>query len=221
MDQYNCNELMQRGVFRNFTHDTQSNLAKIGRKISVKEKATLYNTGDKPLGIYGVISGCIKLTAEDVKGNYYLYGVKQPGWWFGEISALDGQPHGQVASAMTNTELFLIPREKLIKTLEQNPALYRHFVDVLCLRLRGAGQLMEDSAFLDLPLRLAKLLLQIHADRNNYHAKVSQEELAASLGVTRQSIYRILKNWQSNNYISVSYGDIEILDPSALQQITL
>ena len=221
MHQHNCNELMQRGVFRNFTLDTQSNLEKMGRTISVKEKGTIYNTGDTPLGIYGVISGCIKLTAEDIRGNYYLYGVKQPGWWFGEISALDGQPHGQIASAMTDTELLLIPRDKLLQTLEQKPILYKHFVDMLCLRLRGAGQSMEDSAFLDLPLRLAKLLLQIHSNRDNYHARISQEELAASLGVTRQSIYRILKSWQVDNYICVSYGDIEILDPAYLQELTL
>ncbi|OUR91312.1 hypothetical protein A9Q81_17825 [Gammaproteobacteria bacterium 42_54_T18] len=221
MHQYNSSELMQRGVFRNFTHDTQSNLAKMGRIISVRDKDTLYNTGDNPLGIYGIISGCIKLTAEDIKGNYYLYGVKQPGWWFGEISALDGQPHGQTASAMTDTKLLLIPRDRLIQTLEKKPILYKYFVDILCLRLRGAGQSMEDSAFLDLPLRLAKLLLQIHSDRNNYHAKISQEELAASLGVTRQSIYRVLKSWQEGNYISISYGDIKILEPTYLQELAL
>ncbi len=117
---------------------------------------------------------------------------------------------------MTDTQLLLIPREKLIQTLEHKPILYKHFVDMLCLRLRGAGQSMEYSALLDLPLRLAKLLLQIHSNRDNYHVRISQEELAASLGVTRQSIYRVLKSWQDGNHISVSYGDIEILEPAYL-----
>jgi CRP/FNR family transcriptional regulator len=68
-------------------------------------------------------------------------------------------------------------------------------------------------------VRLAKQLLRWHKVRSEYAIKLSQEELAASLGVTRQSISKVLKNWQRNKWIAISYGNVEIQNKAALQSL--
>jgi CRP-like cAMP-binding protein len=210
------------GLFREFPQDTKQQLADISTTVSCSDGQMLYQNGDQPDALYGVLSGGIKMVAEDANGKYFLYGIVQPGWWFGEISAIDGRPRAQTTMAIGDTQLMRIPRKELLNLLDTNPKLYKHFLDILCKRLRQAGQVLEEAAFLPLSKRLAKQLLRLHKSRRHHDAsitsaKISQEELAASLGVTRQSIYRVLKDWQLKNWIAVQYGNIEITEPESLQ----
>ena len=210
-------QLDDSGLFRDFPQDTKQQLADISTTLSCNDGQMLYQDGDQPDALYGVLSGGVKMVAEDANGKYFLYGIVQPGWWFGEISAIDGRPRAQTTIAIGDTQLIRIPRHELLNLLDSNPKLYKHFLTILCKRLRQAGQVLEESAFLPLSKRLAKQLLRLHKSRSHHDAKFSQEELAASLGVTRQSIYRVLKDWQVKNWIAVQYGNIEITEPGSLQ----
>lgn len=210
-------QLDHSGLFRKFPADAKQRLAKSARSRTLRDGDCVYRPGDKPTALHGVLAGGIKLTGEDPTGKYYLYGLIQPGWWFGEISALDGHPRAQSANAIGETEIIAIPRDRLLAELDAHPELYKHFVDILCNRLRLAGVVIEEVAFLSTPLRLARHLLRLHHSRQTFHVKQSQEEIASSLGVTRQSIYRVLKEWQQYQWINVNYGDIEILQADALR----
>lgn len=210
-------QLDASGLFAKFPSAIKADIVAQSQRRRFADGAVVYRCGDQPTALYGVLCGGIKLTGEDVSGKYYLYGVIQPGWWFGETAVLDGLPRAQKAIAVGDTELMLVPRNYLMSLLNTHPELYRHFVSVLCNRLRQAGAVLEESAFLSIPLRLAKHLLRVHNTRKNYRVKLSQEELAASLGVTRQSISRVLKQWQLQQWIQLSYGDIEVTQPESLQ----
>ncbi len=210
-------QLDNSGLFREFPADVKQQLADISSTQVCQDGQIVYQNGDKPDALYGVLSGGIKMVAEDANGKYFLYGVVQPGWWFGEISAIDGQPRGQTTMVIGDTQLIKIPRNELLIFLDKHPQLYRHFLTILCKRLRQAGQFLEDGAFLPLSKRLAKQLLRIRKTKDHHLTKLSQEELAASLGVTRQSIYRVLKDWQLKKWIQVKYGNINILEPESLQ----
>ncbi len=199
-------QLDQSGLFNEFPADVKQQLAGISNTQTCQNGQILYQNGDKPDAFYGVLSGGIKMVTEDANGKCFLHGLIQPGWWFGEISAMDGQPRGHTAIAIGDTQLLRIPRNELL-----------HFINILCKRLRQAGQMLEESAFLPLSKRLARQLLRIHKTGRHKQTKLSQEELATSLGVTRQSIYRVLKDWQLKNWIQVSYGNIDILEPESLQ----
>jgi len=210
-------QLDHSGLFGDFPEDIKQQLANISSTQACTEGQVLYQNGDMPDALYGVLSGGIKMVAEDANGKYFLYGIVQPGWWFGEISAIDGQPRAQTTMAIGHTQLLRIPRKELLILLDNNPQLYRHFLTILCKRLRQAGQVLEEGAFLPLSKRLAKQLLRIHKTNHQHQTKLSQEELAASMGVTRQSIYRVLKDWQLKKWILVKYGNIEIIEPESLR----
>ncbi len=210
-------QLDNSGLFREFPEDVKQQLADISSTQTCRGGQILYQDGDMPDALYGVLSGGIKMVAEDANGKYFLQGLIQPGWWFGEISAIDGQPRGHTTLAIGDTQLLKIPRKELLLFLDKNPQLYRHFLNILCKRLRQAGQVLEEGAFLPMPKRLAKQLLRINKIKEQHLTKLSQEELASSLGVTRQSIYRILKDWQLKKWIQIKYGNIEILQPESLR----
>jgi CRP-like cAMP-binding protein len=212
-------QLEESGLFRDFDSNAKQHLANCSHSQTFSSGEIIYSIGDDAVALYGVLTGAIKLQGEDSHGKFCLFGLTPPGRWFGDISALDGHPRGQTAIAVGDTKVVKLLRRDLLALLNSQPELYRHFISVFCLRLRQAGKILEEQAFLPVSVRLAKQLLRWHKVRSEYAIKLSQEELAASLGVTRQSISKVLKNWQRNKWIAISYGNVEIQNKAALQSL--
>jgi CRP-like cAMP-binding protein len=73
----------------------------------------------------------------------------------------------------------------------------------------------EETLLLPLHLRLAR---RISALKEDYGAnlEVSQEELAAFVGATRESVNRQLQKWKTEGLIALGRNRIEVLDPGGL-----
>lgn len=210
-------ELLDKsGLFRQFPQDAKQQLADISKPKQYDDGEVVYQNGDASDALYGVVSGGVKMIAEDAQGKYYMYGVSQPGVWFGEISALDGQPRAQTVVTIGKTTLLKIPRNPLIAILDANPILYKYFMSVFCKRIRHISQRLEESALLPISKRICKHLLRLNKIKQQDVAKLNQEELAASLGVTRQSVSRVLKDMEAKGWISLKYGSVEVIDTEAL-----
>ena len=211
---------LDSGLFRTLSDDLKSELTKNAILRCYPSDAIIYNVGDQSDGLYGVVAGSVRLTSMDPEGRLFIFGTMRPGWWFGETSTLDGAPRGQNAIAGEDCRVAKISRTVVMELLEREPRLYLHFIEIFCKRLRRAGLVIEETAFLNTKLRLANHLLRINEDRKKLPLKLTQEDLAAILGVTRQSIYRTIKQWQKNKWVSVEYGNIVILRPDCLASLT-
>lgn len=212
------NQLATSGLFQDFPDSAQRKLESLCRVQSVKNETTIYQIDDQPIALYGVVEGAVKLIGEAPTGKFFLYELVSPGQWFGENSALDGAPRGQTAMVVGDSRVISLLRKDLLDLLDAQPDLYQHFVRVLCLRLRKAGKAIEETAFLPVSVRMAKTLLRMHRVREKYQIKLSQDEIAASLGVTRQSTYRVLKDWKEKGWVNLSYGDVSVGDLQSLNQ---
>ena len=115
---------------------------------------------------------------------------------------------------------------QLQQLLERRPELYPHFMQLLCRRLRQSFNMLEDSALLPLPARLAKRLL-MHAQYygelgpagERMSIQLSQETLGLMLNSSRQSINRLLKQFEQAGWVSTHYSQIVILDEEALTRV--
>lgn len=203
-------QLDKTGLFRDFDTAAKQHLANCSHRQSFQDGEVIYRIGDRATALYGVLEGAVKMLGEDSNGKFCLFGVTPPGRWFGDSSALDGEPRGQTVVAAGDTKVVKLLRSDLLALLDQQPELYRHFVSVFCLRLRQAGKVIEEAAFLPVSVRLAKQLLRLHTVRSQHNIKLTQEELAAALGVSRQSISRVLKGWERDQWITISYGNVQI-----------
>ena len=86
------------------------------------------------------------------------------------------------------------------------------------------AELMEDTALLSVPARLAKRLLSLASalgrePQRGTKITLSQEELAQFLGLSRQIVNQHLQTWRAQNCISLGRGSITLENPQALEQI--
>src|SRR6185503_18628365 len=183
----------------------------------------VFSQGDPGDALYAVITGKIRISAGAADGREIFLNIMEPGDTFGEIAFLDGGTRTASATATIDSELVSIRREHFLALLEREARVALELLRLCGERLRWTSGLVEDAALLDAPARLAKRLLslgQLHGQRSKagITLKISQEDLATFLGVSRQVVNQYLQGWKSKGWVALGRGAVTVCDQGALRQ---
>lgn len=222
------NILRRNYMFRGLAEPTLQRIAALAGRKHYEKGAVIFSQGDTGDALYGVASGRVRISASGAGGQEVFLNIMEPGDTFGEIAVMDGLPRTAGATALERTTLIVLKRADFLGLVEREPQLAIHLLKLLCQRLRWTSELVEESAFLSGPARLAKRLLilaQLHgrpASSDGGEALemlISQAELARFLGVSRQIVNQHLGDWAKAGWVKLGRGRIIIDDPAALERI--
>src|SRR5262249_10947893 len=135
---------------------------------------------------------------------------------FGEIALLDGGVRTADAIAMSDCDLLIIERRDFIPFVHDHPEVAVKLIEILCARLRQTTEHVEDLVFLDMPTRLAKLLLRLTDQTGGalpHKLSVTQREISQMIGTSRESINKQLRAWAQVNWVVLKRGKIVVLQP--------
>jgi len=208
-------------LFRGLSPATLDQIARLGTRRTYERDEVIFAQSDPGNALYGVMTGRVRISASSAGGKEVFLNIMEPGDIFGEIALLDGRPRSAAASAMATSELFVVTREQFLALLAREPQLVDHLLQLLCGRLRWVSGFAEESALLSVSGRLAKRLLSLgklhgHETREGIELKVSQEEVARFLGLSRQIVNQYLQQWKARHWVDLGRGRIMILDAPAL-----
>jgi len=178
--------------------------------------------GDPGDSMMAVVLGTVRISLPAIKGKEIILADLQTGEFFGEIALLDGKTRSANATAYTKCELIVLDRRDVLPFLKRNPVACVRLMEMLCARIRRSDERMADIAFLDLPARLAKTILHYpRASRSAGTIKLSlsQSELAAMAGGTRENVNRCLRNWQRRGILELKDRWTIIRQPDALRKL--
>jgi CRP-like cAMP-binding protein len=169
----------------------------------------------------------VRIFSGDAEGREITLNILDTGDLFGEIALIDGKSRSADAAAIGNTTLFHIPRRHFVPYLRQSPDLCFSLLEILCSRVRWTSSVIEDRAFLGLEARLAKWLLNLARDddtiaRNSevrLRMKLSQRELGALVGTSREAVNKQFALWRDNGLISIDKGSITLHSPDQLRAL--
>lgn len=212
-------------LFRGLPKTTIERIAALATRRTYAEGAVVFMRGDPGDSLCGVVSGRVRISASRPGGREVFLNVMGPGDAFGEIGLLDGKPRTATATALARTELLILRRERFAELLASEPSLARHLIQLLCERVRWTAQLMEDSALLSVPARLAKRVLSLARQAggdpvSGAKVSISQEELAQFLGLSRQVVNQHLQAWKQAGWVTSGRGSITLADVRALERVT-
>jgi len=207
-------------VFEGLSHHRLTAIARASHARRLPKGKTLFNQEDPADTAFIVRTGCVALVLSTPDGRDLVINEMLPGDMFGELSLVTGQPRSTGAVAREPSEVICIPREEFMAELEAEPNLMRRVLETTSRRLRRSSEREGALAFLDAPARLARVLLQrSEQQRDNPDVvTISQEEIAQHVGVTRQTVARILGKWRRRGWIITGRGKIMLVDRSALRQ---
>jgi CRP/FNR family transcriptional regulator, cyclic AMP receptor protein len=173
-----------------------------------------------------LISGSLELSMQTASGKRSVVWYLEPGQLQGLISVIDGKAAIHDARAHSDGLLLEIPRAAFLDALARDPALLQAVLLTLCERSRTLYDVVAGEALLTLRGRIARMLLLLvkaygrETDAGTQLSlKLSQDEFADLLGVTRQSINRELKAMQHGGFITMAYSRITVVDLAALRQV--
>jgi CRP-like cAMP-binding protein len=179
----------------------------------------LFYEGDPGDSLLLVVEGSLKAVSSSPHGDELLLAVIEPGETVGELAIADGGDRSATIAALTDAAVLRIPREALLAAIERSPALCRALLTSLAGTIRRLTGDAADLVFLDIPRRVAKLLLSLpRSDGDVVRLALTQTELAERVGSSRQTVNAALQNFQQRGWISVSAHQIRLVDPTALRR---
>ena len=101
--------------------ETLSELLKEVRFKSYKANQCLHRKGELAFGLYGVISGEIRISATTSSGEEIVFTRINAGKWFGEIAILDEGVRTHDAFTTLQSEIAIIPKESITKICKKHP----------------------------------------------------------------------------------------------------
>ena len=110
--------------------------------------------------------------------------------------------------------------------VKSEPDVAVKLLSVLAMRLKRVSELVEDTLFLNLPVRLAKKLLSLGRiygkstpDGFHINLKLSQEEWGDLVGATRESINKQMRQWADAKIVQMDKGYVVILNSVDLEKL--
>lgn len=198
-------------------------LAAACRRRYYRRHQIIFQRDDPGDTLHIVQSGQVRIVLSSPEGDEILLALMQPGDFFGELSLLDGLPRSATAVANAHSVTLTLARTGFLRVVERSPQLAHQIILALSARLRRTDLLLGDSAFLDVGTRLAKRLLDLAHDQAEPGSskgprtiRVTQSELAAMVGATRESVNRELHALEARGVIRVHRGRIVLQQPEAL-----
>jgi CRP-like cAMP-binding protein len=206
----------------------QSTLALMKPRHYTKGEA-IYTEGLVPNALWQVVSGTVKVTNTNIDGKEVIFAIFEAGDCFGEISMIDGKPSSNSSSALETVELLELKRQDFDTLYQQHPAVVRQLNAMLAERMRHMVSFYEGIALRPLESRLAHRLCYLTGnllDKNtispaSLEISITQQDIGAMLGATRQAVSKILNQWRDEDVISIEYGKITILNTSYLATLAI
>ena len=221
-------KLMQQTVlFAGLAEESVAELAATAHFLRLETEETLFHKGDPGLQLFIVARGVIRISSTSDDGKETTLNLMHSGQMFGEVAVLDGQYRTANAIAHEPSELLVIERRDLMAYLDRNPEAMRRMLVAVCSHLRWISEALEDAHFLDLPRRLAKRILLLAKLFGHPHSEggirialqLSQQDLAELLVVTRESVNRQLRQWETDGLMTLKGGYLVVTDIARLETI--
>jgi CRP-like cAMP-binding protein len=201
-------------------------LIAVARSTRLVARERLFHKGDEGTQVYVVIRGRLKALTTSDEGADVVFSILGEGEVFGEIALLGRPQRTATVTAITPCDLLVIDRRDFLQYLRDHPDASIELLAVLAERLKRVSELVEDTLFLNLPVRLAKKLVHLARsygerldDGVKIDLKLSQEEWGDLVGASRESINKQLRTWIEERLITLEQGYVVIHRPRELERL--
>lgn len=218
--------LRRTALFGTLRADQLEPLLPAIRSRSYARGSYVFHEGDPGTTFYVINTGQVKIARLGRSGEEAVFAILLPGDTFGELALFDDSATRTAdAQAMDLTECLTLERQAFITFIDNHPELTRHVIRLLGGYIRGMDESFSEAAFLDIPGRVAKKLLELaetHGELGGGGTRISlrltQRNLAGMVAASRENVNRALSRLSARGDILLEAGYITILRPAELRK---
>ena len=187
---------------------------------TVRRGSRVFRAGQAVTGIFAVAYGMLKLELPRARGDGRVLRFVGSGETFGEAPVLVNQPSPYDATALADSMLIVIPGRALLRLIERQPAVAQSVVTCLADRYLGVLADVRANVRWRGEQRLASYLVSIAQPNGDSswtaHLPTSKTAVAARLGMSKETLSRMLRRLSDRGLIAVSQREIALLDRERL-----
>ena len=211
-------------LFRQVGRAQVAMVASRSRTVYVRRGAAVCRRGERMPGVIALGYGLFKLALRRRGGEEKVVRFLEPNETFGECAAMLGRPCPVDVIALQDSMLAMVPAAPLVRLIEIDPKFARNLVFGLGERVLGLLAELEASLHQRGVRRLAAYLDSLAQPAGTQDAwrvrlPTSKSTLAARLGMTKETMSRLLRELVKRKLISMVGREIVILDRERLCQL--
>ena len=170
---------------------------------------------------FGVIEGLLKMSNENAQGQTITFSGLPPGGWFGEGTVLKREVYRYNIQALRKSVVAGLPVDTFHWLLDHSIGFNRFVMNQLNERLAQFIAAREIDRMGNPDLRVARSLAALFNPvlfpGVGEVLRITQQELAYLVGLSRQRVNESLSTLAEQGIIRVEYGGLRILDLQALR----
>ena len=170
---------------------------------------------------FGVVEGLLKMSSDTEHGNSVTYAGLPPGGWFGEGTVLKREVYRYNIQALRRSVVAGLPADNFHWLLDHSIGFNRFIMNQLNERLAQFIVALEIGRLNDPDVRVARSLASLFNPvlfpGVGDVLRITQQELAYLVGLSRQRVNEALSSLEQQGSIRVEYGGLRVLDHDALR----
>lgn len=222
------NELLKKEFIKNITGINDfineakgiDSLKKISEKQDVriyKKKNEIYKEGNSPKGIYFINKGKVKIYQTNKQGKEFITELYKEGEFFGYLDLFKGQHYSNTATAMEDSQIYMIPKDDFFSLIYKNAEVSKKFIEILSNNLLENEKQLVKLAYNSVRKRVAEALIKLSDkykkdDDESFSMNIAREDLANLVGTATETVIRTLSDFKEDNFIEISGSTITILN---------
>jgi CRP-like cAMP-binding protein len=202
-------------------HDALDLLEQFGTTYTIQREQEIHGQGEQARSCYRILSGCVRIVKLMEDGRRQINEFLMAGDMFGFDEL---ETHDFAAEAVSDVVLRRYPRRMVEALAETNVGLARRLRDLTSLSLRTAhtrlvllGRKTASERIATFLLEMEERLPQVRAHRLDL--PMSRTDMADHLGLTIETVCRVLAHIRRDGTIAIQRGSIDICDTVGLQQL--
>lgn len=195
--------------------------------ISHRKGQILYYEGTKPLGIFCINSGVVKVYKTASNGKEQILHLAQKGDFLGYAALLGEENYTNSAMIIEDAKICFIPKESFLSTLFNNTPFFKRITKALSHEIGVMEEKLTDATQKSIRERLAYVLIQLAncygvegGESQKIDLILSREEIAGMVGTATESVIRLLSEFKKDNLIDLDGKRIIVKDKRGLARLS-
>ena len=192
-----------------FEHQTEIRTCRKGQ--------ILYSQEDRAEVLFLLKRGRVQLYRLTPSGKRLELAVIEPGTFFGEMPWLGESLRHTFAEAVEDSLICVMSRTDVEQLMLKKPHVALRMVEVLGRRLALCEARLEEMAYRSVPARIAAVLLRLSQGQKDEVVPITHQELGDMIGALRESVTKVLDEFQRAGLVELSRGRVILRDVAGLQ----
>jgi len=218
-----------RQAFSNLKGEALARFNALGSEMDYGRGYSLFIEGQPSHCVYVILSGRVKLSVTSREGKTMIMRIAEAGDILGLSAAMNDGDYEVSAEAFEFCHVKVIRSRDFVEFLRKYPEAAMEATQAV---LREYKFMFKDVCRLGLPTtvtgRLANLLLDWREKRfeeghtdSRVVMTLTQEEIAGMTGTSRETVSRVLQQFQRDKLIAIKGVSLTVLQPEALEDLAI